>query len=56
MPNKQQVYRKYARYLGRMNKRDRDFAKFVLSVGYLTKNQSESETFKKLEKKNAEGN
>lgn len=45
---KQQVYKKYARYLGKMNKLDRSFSKFILTLGYPTKNQQGNEAYAKL--------
>lgn len=47
---KQQIYKKYARYLGKMNDRDRKFSKFVLTIGFPTKNQVNNETYAKLNK------
>lgn len=47
---KQQVYKKHARYLGRMLKKDREFSKCILTIGFLTKNQTGNETFAKLNK------
>ena len=45
---KQQVYKKHARYLGKMLKKDRDFSKMILTIGFPTKNQLKNEVFKKL--------
>jgi hypothetical protein len=45
---KQQVYKKNARYLGKMNAKDRSFSKFLLSLGFLTKNQQGNPTYTKL--------
>jgi hypothetical protein len=51
MPTKQQIYKKHARHLGRMLKKDRSFAKCILTIGYLTKNQVGNEVYEKLEGK-----
>jgi hypothetical protein len=45
---KQQIYKKNARYLGKMNKKDRSFSKFILTVGFLTKNQQGNSIYAKL--------
>ena len=47
---KQQVYKKHARYLGKMNKRDRSLSKFILTIGFPTKNQQGNPTYAKLNK------
>lgn len=49
---KQQVYKKHARYLGRKLKKDRDFSKMILTIGFPTKNQQGNEVYKKLNGQN----
>lgn len=52
MPTKQQIYKKNARYLSKMNKYDREFSKFILTVGYPTVKQQNNEVYDKLNRTN----